>query len=103
VVERFDHHTLNYAAPELAWRSSTEMLCVYIWSRLLPYVPGLAGLRLYETTQSWCDYTGPDLATLQAAGPSVLFGHFVAPPPDPARRRRLLAGVPLQAAVNEPS
>jgi 6-pyruvoyl tetrahydropterin synthase/QueD family protein len=103
VVDRFDHHTLNYAAAELAWRSSTEMLCVYIWERLLPYLPGLAGLRLYETTQSWCDYSGPDLASLQAAGPSALFTHFVAPPVDLARRRKLLGGGALRAAVNAPS
>lgn len=103
VVDRFDHHTLNYAATELAWRSSTEMLCVYIWERLLPYLPGLAGLRLYETTQSWCDYTGPDLASLQARGASALFAHFALPPADIARRRGLLAGAPLRAAVNESS
>jgi 6-pyruvoyl tetrahydropterin synthase/QueD family protein len=102
VVDRFDHHTLNYAAAELAWRSSTEMLCVYIWERLLPYLPGLAGLRLYETTQSWCDYTGPDLASLEASGSSALFTHFAEPPLDLARRRSLLTGVPRRAAASEP-
>jgi 6-pyruvoyl tetrahydropterin synthase/QueD family protein len=76
VVERFDHHTLNYAAPELAWRSSTEMICVHVWECLIDYLPGLAGLRLYETTQSWCDYRGPTLAEHQARGTSSLLTHF---------------------------
>ena len=68
IIERFDHHTLNYAAKELAWRSSTEMVCVFIWEQLIDFLPGLTGLRLYETTQSWCDYRGPTLAEYQAKG-----------------------------------
>lgn len=76
VVERFDHHTLNYAAPELAWRSSTEMICVHVWECLVDYLPGLSGLRLYETSQSWCDYRGPSLAEHQARGTSPLLDHF---------------------------
>lgn len=76
VVERFDHHTLNYAAPELAWRSSTEMICVHVWECLVDYLPGLSALRLYETSQSWCDYRGPGLAEYQARGTSPLLDHF---------------------------
>ncbi len=79
VIERFDHHNLNYAAAELAWRSSTEMLCVFIWERLIDYLPGLVELQLYETTQSWCNYTGPDLETFQRNGSEGLLNHFVQP------------------------
>ncbi|HYN76362.1 MAG TPA: 6-carboxytetrahydropterin synthase, partial [Lamprocystis sp. (in: g-proteobacteria)] len=68
VIERFDHHTLNYTAPELAWRSSTEVLCVYIWEQLIDYLPGLTGLDLYETPQSWCSYRGPSLEEFQRRG-----------------------------------
>jgi 6-pyruvoyl tetrahydropterin synthase/QueD family protein len=89
IVERFDHHTLNYAAPELAWRSSTEMVCVYVWEQLIAYLPGLSGLRLYETTQSWCDYRGPTLEQVQAAGSSVLLHAF--DQVDAEGRRRILA------------
>jgi 6-pyruvoyl tetrahydropterin synthase/QueD family protein len=88
VVERFDHHTLNYAAPELAWRSSTEMICVFVWEQLIDYLPGLSGLRLYETTQSWCDYRGPTLAEYQQQGQSRLLAHF--PTMDAGERRRLI-------------
>ncbi len=100
VVERFDHHNLNYAAPELAWRSSTEMLCAHIWESLIDYLPGLSGLRLYETTQSWCDYCGPDLTRLQTEGPAPLLRPF-AELGDSERRRRLLAdtGTSLSAAA----
>ncbi|MCW8905760.1 MAG: 6-carboxytetrahydropterin synthase [Sedimenticola sp.] len=74
VIDRFDHHHLNYTAEALAWRSSTEMLCVYIWERLIDYLPGLSGLRLYETTHSWCDYQGRSLSELQVQGAeSVLY------------------------------
>ena len=76
VVEAFDHHTLNYVAAELAWRSSTEMLCVYIWERLIEYLPGMVELQLYETEQSWCHYRGPDLGVFQQQGGSVLLHHF---------------------------
>ncbi|MGA7980361.1 MAG: 6-carboxytetrahydropterin synthase [Chromatiaceae bacterium] len=76
VIERFDHHHLNYAASELAWRSSTEMLCVYIWEQLIDYLPGLSELQLYETTQSWCSYCGPTLEVFQREGSDHLMTHF---------------------------
>ncbi len=89
VVERFDHHTLNYSAPELAWRSSTELLCVYIWEQLIDYLPGLAGLDLHETTQSWCSYRGPSLAEFQRQGSDPVLGWFQGP----------LGGAPLRALI----
>lgn len=76
VVDCFDHHTLNYATTELAWRSSAELLCVYIWEQLIEYLPGLAQLTLYETPQSWCCYRGPNLAEFQRCGRSALLSHF---------------------------
>ncbi|MDD5364619.1 MAG: 6-carboxytetrahydropterin synthase [Gallionellaceae bacterium] len=81
VVERFDHHTLNYAGAELAWRSTTELLSVYIWEQLIDYLPELDTLTLYETPQSWRQYTGPDLETWQRQGSQPLLGQFT----DPAR------------------
>ncbi len=94
VVERFDHHTLNYAAGELAWRSSTEMLCVYIWERLIEYLPSLREVCLYETSQSWCRYTGPSLAEFQRAGPDRITGHFHAPALGTSPLRGLLGATP---------
>ncbi|MEW8500888.1 MAG: hypothetical protein AB2699_20465, partial [Candidatus Thiodiazotropha taylori] len=34
-------------------------------------------LELYETTQSWCNYTGPSLERYQEQGSDRLLGHFV--------------------------
>lgn len=91
VVERFDHHNLNYADSDLAWRSSTELLCVHIWERLIEYLPGLAELTLYETSQSWCNYTGPTLAQFQEQGASGLLTHFTQPDLGASARRQLIA------------
>jgi 6-pyruvoyl tetrahydropterin synthase/QueD family protein len=77
VIDRFDHHNLNYAVSELAWRSSTEMLCVFIWEQLIEYLPGLVELVLYETPQSWCNYSGPSLQTFQQQGSDTLMTHFL--------------------------
>lgn len=100
VVDRFDHHNLNYAAPELAWRSSTEMLCVHIWECLIEYLPGLTSLRLYETTQSWCDYSGPDLETFMAQGSDPLLHPFAKiDPTDPRRRALASHPMPLRAVA----
>mgnify|MGYP001163317682 FL=1 len=79
VVERFDHHTLNYAGPELAWRSTTELLSIYIWEQLIDYLPELVELTLYETPQSWCQYSGPDLAAWQREGSQPLLRRFTEP------------------------
>ncbi|MEW8049654.1 MAG: 6-carboxytetrahydropterin synthase [Candidatus Thiodiazotropha endolucinida] len=77
VIDRFDHHNLNYATSELAWRSSTEMLCVFIWEQLIEYLPGLVELQLYETTQSWCNYSGPSLEAFQQSGSDSLLTYFI--------------------------
>lgn len=76
IVELFDHHHLNYVAGELAWRSTTEMMCVFIWERLIEHLPALAELELYETPQSWCRYTGPSLAEFQDSGRNPLLTWF---------------------------
>lgn len=76
IVDLFDHHHLNYVAGELAWRSTTEMLCVFIWERLIDHLPALAELELHETPQSWCRYTGPSLAEFQATGSNALLTWF---------------------------
>jgi hypothetical protein len=99
VVDRFDHHNLNYAAAELAWRSSTEMLCVHIWECLIDYLPGLSGLRLYETTQSWCDYRGPSLAEFQSQGSAAVLHPFRDAPAMDRRRRLLQADTARLRAV----
>ena len=94
VVDRFDHHNLNYSAPELAWRSSTEMLCVFIWEQLIEYLPGLVELQLFETPQSWCNYSGPSLEAFQQSGSDRLMTHFVEEKLGASRLRDLIRQTP---------
>ena len=76
VVNQLDHHNLNYVAAELSWRSSTELLSIFIWERLIEYLPGLIELQIYETSQSHCVFVGPSLGELQKKGGSVLLKYF---------------------------
>lgn len=76
VINELDHHNLNYVASELSWRSSTELLSIFIWERLIEYLPGLIELQIYETDQSHCCYRGPGLEELQKKGPSTLLRYF---------------------------
>ncbi len=77
VVNRLDHHSLNYVAPELSWRASTELLSIFIWRRLIEYLPGLIELQIFETPQSYCCYTGPSLEELQRHGDNTLSQYFI--------------------------
>ncbi len=98
VVECFDHHTLNYAHPELAWRSTTELLSVFIWEQLIDFLPGLSQLTLYETPQSWCQYSGPDLETWQQRGRNPLLARFTDPGLGRSPWRRWLCERPREKA-----
>ncbi len=76
IVNQLDHHNLNYVSAELSWRSSTELLSIFIWERLIEYLPSLTELQIYETSQSHCCFKGPSLDELQKKGSSVLLNHF---------------------------
>ena len=65
MIDKLDHQTLNYVAPDIAWRSSTELLNIFIWEQLIDYLPGLQEIQTYETTQSYCTYRGPSLDEMQ--------------------------------------
>lgn len=65
VIERLDHQNLNFVCADLGWRSSTELLNIFIWEQLIDYLPGLVELKTYETTQSYCQYQGPSLEQMQ--------------------------------------
>ncbi len=79
VIDVLDHHTLNYAAKELAWRSSTEFLAVWMWERLIDYLPALTELEIHETETSYCQYQGPSLEEFQKQGEETLLRHFLKP------------------------
>ena len=79
VIQRLDHQTLNYACADLGWRSSTELLNIFMWEQLIDYLPGLFELQTYETTQSYCTYRGPDLEQTQKTSQQDALKHFNQP------------------------
>jgi 6-pyruvoyltetrahydropterin/6-carboxytetrahydropterin synthase len=55
---RLDHHNLN-EVPGLE-NSTCENLSAYIWNAVRPRIPQLAGVTVWETTDSSCTYRGQD-------------------------------------------
>lgn len=51
-----DHRTLN-DVPGLE-NPTSELLCVWLWRRLAPALPGLASVTVHETCTSRCTYRG---------------------------------------------
>lgn len=76
VIKRMDHHHLNFAHPGLSWRSSSELLAIFIWQQILDYFPELDELVLHETANSCCRYRGPSLAAFQENGQDSLLSVF---------------------------
>ncbi len=91
IVNQLDHHNLNYVTPELSWRSSTELLNIFIWQQLIEYLPGLTELQIYETSQSHCSYVGPSLDELQKKGESALLRYFVSDELGKSQLRNILS------------
>ena len=51
-----DHRTLN-DVPGLE-NPTSELLCVWLWRRLAPALPGLVGITVHETCTARCSYHG---------------------------------------------
>ena len=79
VTEKLDHQNLNFVCADLGWRSSTELLNIFIWEQLIEYLPGLIELQTYETTQSFCQYRGPSLEEIQKNNGKTPLKHFSQP------------------------
>ena len=77
VINQLDHHTLNYAAKELTWRSSTEFLAIWIWQQVIHYLPALQEIEIHESQSSYCQYQGPTLEEFQQKGHEPLLRHFM--------------------------
>ena len=90
IVNELDHHHLNYTASELSWRSSTELLSIFIWEQLIEFLPGLSELQIFETSQSHCSYKGPSLQELQKQGRSALLKYFTSEKFGKSQLRNLL-------------
>ncbi len=90
VINRLDHQTLNFVCADLGWRSSTELLNIFIWEQLIDYLPGLQELQTYETTQSYCVYKGPSLEQIQKGELPDVLKHFSRPELGKSLLRKLL-------------
>ena len=90
VINRLDHQTLNFVCADLGWRSSTELLNIYIWEQLIDYLPGLSELQTYETTQSYCVYRGPSLEQIQKGASQDVLKHFSRPELGKSLLRKML-------------
>jgi 6-pyruvoyltetrahydropterin/6-carboxytetrahydropterin synthase len=53
---RFDHHLLNEV--EGLENPTCENLCGYIWAALMPRVPQLCAVTVWETVDSCCTFRG---------------------------------------------
>ena len=76
IIDKFDHKTLNLTCPELSWRSSTEFLSIVIWEILIPYLPNLERIKIYETSSSYCEFKGNNLDVYLKSGPSKILSYF---------------------------
>ena len=57
LLEReLDHRTLN-DVPGLE-NATSERLCVWLWKRLSPQLPGLTAITVHETCTARCTYRG---------------------------------------------
>jgi len=76
IIDKFDHKTLNLTCPELSWRSSTEFLSIVIWEILIPYLPNLERIKIYETSSSFCEFKGNSLDVYLKNGTSEILNYF---------------------------
>jgi 6-pyruvoyltetrahydropterin/6-carboxytetrahydropterin synthase len=58
LVERLDHCFLNEV--EGMGISTSEGICIWIWKRLKPLLPGLCRVELWETATSGAVYSGEE-------------------------------------------
>jgi 6-pyruvoyltetrahydropterin/6-carboxytetrahydropterin synthase len=54
--QELDHRLLN-DVPGLE-NATSELLCGWLWKRLVPIVPGLAAVTVHETCAARCTYRG---------------------------------------------
>ena len=56
VLNELDHRTLNDVRG--LENATSEMLCVWLWGRLAPQLPGLSSITVHETCTARCTYRG---------------------------------------------
>lgn len=67
LIDALDHRTLN-DLPELD-NPTCERLCAWLWTRLVPRLPQLAAVTVWETVDARCSYRGQGQGRHAARGP----------------------------------
>lgn len=58
VIEKFDHRVINFVHEKLRYNATTENLVRVIRDILLNKIPGLKKVRVYESPDSWAEWSG---------------------------------------------
>ncbi|MGY3079110.1 6-pyruvoyltetrahydropterin/6-carboxytetrahydropterin synthase [Bradyrhizobium sp. LM6.10] len=58
LLKTLDHHCLN-EVPGLE-NPTAENIAIWIWQHAKPRLAQLSSARVYETTDCWAEYDGPD-------------------------------------------
>lgn len=58
LLEKLDHHCLN-EVPGLE-NPTAENIAIWIWQHAKPRLAQLSSVRVYETTDCWAEFDGPD-------------------------------------------
>lgn len=58
LLKKLDHHCLN-EVPGLE-NPTAENIAIWIWQHAKPRLAQLSSVRVYETTDCWAEYEGPD-------------------------------------------
>ena len=90
VIDKLDHQHLNLSEVSLGWRSSTEIINLFIWRQLIEYLPNLYELQTYETAQSYCCFRGPTLDEMRGLK-TLSDAHFTSEALGRSELRRLLS------------
>lgn len=56
LLDQLDHHTLNDV--EGLENPTAELLAIWLWDRLSSQLPVLSMVRIYETPQTYVEYSG---------------------------------------------
>lgn len=76
VIKLFDHKCINLVAAELRWRSTTEVMLLFLWANLVDFIPGLSKLTLYETPDSFASFECPPLDDVKYGRTHKILGYL---------------------------
>ena len=58
VIDRLDHKLINFVDLRLGTRATSESLAIWCWDQLIDKLPYLRCIRVYETPDSYAEFSG---------------------------------------------